>query len=114
MVVRISAVSLTAGPRRTAARPAPDRFGRELQVAAARLAFTPQILRSWHRTCKKLETCGSFLASFYASNISMSTDNSKFIREHSASLKDLFITRRQFLQRAGMGFGALSLATLLG
>src|SRR5689334_17490557 len=43
----------------------------------------------------------------------MSTDN-KFIREHSASLKELFITRRQFLQRAGMGFGALSLATLLG
>jgi len=43
----------------------------------------------------------------------MSTDN-KFIRDHSPSLKDLFITRRQFLQRAGMGFGALSLAGLLG
>src|SRR3954464_11247715 len=43
----------------------------------------------------------------------MSTDN-KFIRDHSASLKDFFITRRQFLQRAGMGFGALSLAGLLG
>jgi hypothetical protein len=43
----------------------------------------------------------------------MSTDN-KFIREHSAHLKDLFVTRRQFLQKAGMGFGALSLAALLG
>ena len=43
----------------------------------------------------------------------MSTDN-KFIREHSASLRDHFVTRRQFLQRAGIGFGALSLATLLG
>src|SRR5215472_16476921 len=44
---------------------------------------------------------------------SMSTTN-KYIREHSARLEDLFVTRRQFLQRAGMGFGALSLATLLG
>jgi len=43
----------------------------------------------------------------------MSTDN-KFIREHSASLRDHFVTRRQFLQRAGMGFGALSLTALLG
>ena len=43
----------------------------------------------------------------------MSGDN-KYIREHSARLEDLFITRRQFLQRAGMGFGALSLAALLG
>jgi hypothetical protein len=42
----------------------------------------------------------------------MSTDN-KFIREHSASLRDHFLTRRKFLQRAGMGFGALSLAGLL-
>src|SRR5215472_5495794 len=40
--------------------------------------------------------------------------NDKYIREHSARLEDLFVTRRQFLQRAGMGFGALSLATLLG
>jgi len=43
----------------------------------------------------------------------MITDN-KFIREHSARLEDSFVTRRQFLQRAGMGFGALSLAALLG
>ncbi len=43
----------------------------------------------------------------------MSSD-SKYLQEHSARLEDLFITRRQFLQRAGMGFGALSLAALLG
>jgi len=43
----------------------------------------------------------------------MSTEN-KFIREHSARLEDYFLTRRQFLQRAGMGFGALSLAALFG
>ncbi len=40
--------------------------------------------------------------------------NSKYIAEHSAKPEDLFLTRRQFLQRAGMGFGALSLAGLLG
>src|SRR5438093_5349955 len=49
----------------------------------------------------------------YAIDTGMSIDN-KYIREHSARLHDLFITRRQFLQRAGMGFGALSLAALLG
>ena len=38
----------------------------------------------------------------------------KFKSEHSARLADHFLTRRQFLQRAGMGFGALSLAGLLG
>lgn len=43
----------------------------------------------------------------------MSTDN-KYIREHSSRLEDHFQTRRQFLQRAGMGFGLLGLATLLG
>src|SRR5882724_140771 len=41
----------------------------------------------------------------------MSSEN-KFIREHSARLQDYFLTRRQFLQRTGMGFGALSLAAL--
>jgi hypothetical protein len=34
--------------------------------------------------------------------------------EHRPAAEDLFLTRRQFLQRAGMGFGALSLATLFG
>src|SRR5436190_2813795 len=43
----------------------------------------------------------------------MSTGN-KYIQEHSARLQDLFITRRQFLQRAGMGFGMLGLAAMLG
>src|SRR3954462_7188093 len=42
------------------------------------------------------------------------SDDNKQIPEHAARLEDLFITRRQFLQRAGMGFGALGLATLLG
>lgn len=49
----------------------------------------------------------------YGIIIVMNGDN-KFMREHSARLEDLFITRRQFLQRAGMGFGMLGLATLLG
>src|SRR5258708_6907180 len=43
----------------------------------------------------------------------MSADN-KYIRDHAPRIEDLFITRRQFLQRAGMGFGALSLAAMLG
>src|SRR5436190_6397308 len=43
----------------------------------------------------------------------MSTDN-KYIREHSPRLEDYFVTRRQFLQRVGMGFGALSFSALLG
>jgi hypothetical protein len=34
--------------------------------------------------------------------------------EHCALPQDFFLSRRQFLQRAGMGFGALSLAGLLG
>jgi len=38
----------------------------------------------------------------------------KYKSEHSIQLEDHFLTRRQFLQRAGMGFGALSLAGLLG
>jgi len=42
------------------------------------------------------------------------SDDNKYIREHSARLEDSFLTRRQFLQRAGMGFGALSLTALLG
>src|SRR5213593_1664481 len=38
----------------------------------------------------------------------------KYLEEHSAKLEDHFLTRRQFLCRAGMGFGALSLGALLG
>jgi len=38
----------------------------------------------------------------------------KYKAEHSVHLEDHFLTRRQFLQRAGMGFGALSLAAMFG
>ena len=38
----------------------------------------------------------------------------KFKQEHSAPLPDYFLTRRQFLNRASMGFGALGLAALFG
>jgi hypothetical protein len=43
----------------------------------------------------------------------MNADDKHF-REHSPRLEDFFLTRRQFLQRAGMGFGALSLSALFG
>ena len=43
----------------------------------------------------------------------MST-NSEYIEQHTARLEDFFVTRRKFLSRCGMGFGALSLAGLLG
>ena len=38
----------------------------------------------------------------------------KYKAGHALPLEDRFWTRRQFLQRAGMGFGALSLAALFG
>src|SRR5258708_3372287 len=38
----------------------------------------------------------------------------KFIREHTASLKDIIFSRREFLEKTGMGFGALSLASIFG
>ena len=38
----------------------------------------------------------------------------KYIREHSPSAEDIIFTRRQFLQRTGMGFGAMSLAGVFG
>ncbi|MEW6305570.1 MAG: DUF1501 domain-containing protein [Verrucomicrobiota bacterium] len=37
----------------------------------------------------------------------------QYLEQHSAKLEDFFVTRRQFLNRFGMGFGALSLAHLL-
>ncbi len=43
----------------------------------------------------------------------MSFDN-KQNSGHKARLEDHFVTRRQFLHRAGMGFGALGLAWMLG
>jgi hypothetical protein len=41
-------------------------------------------------------------------------EDEKYKQEHSVHLEDHFLTRRQFLQRAGMGFGALSLAAMFG
>jgi hypothetical protein len=38
----------------------------------------------------------------------------KYIREHTPSADDVIFTRRQFLTRTGMGFGAMSLAALFG
>ena len=52
-------------------------------------------------------------AVFYVIDTVMNAGN-KYIQEHSARLEDLFITRRQFLQRVGMGFGMLGLAAMLG
>src|SRR2546423_13851409 len=49
----------------------------------------------------------------YVNNIVMSSEK-KYLQENSARIEDAFVTRRQFLQRAGMGSGALSLAALLG
>jgi hypothetical protein len=42
------------------------------------------------------------------------TCSEKYRREHSPSLDDIIFTRRDFLLRTGMGFGAMSLATLFG
>ena len=39
---------------------------------------------------------------------------SNYAAEHSLRLEDLFQTRRQFLNRFGLGFGALGLAAMLG
>jgi len=38
----------------------------------------------------------------------------KYLRDHTPRPDDLILSRRQFLERTGMGFGALSLAGLLG
>ena len=38
----------------------------------------------------------------------------KYRREHTPTLNDLISTRREFLERTGMGFGAMSLASILG
>ena len=43
----------------------------------------------------------------------MNTDHStsdKYIREHTPSLDDIIFTKREFLMRTGMGFGAMSLS----
>jgi len=43
-----------------------------------------------------------------------SSISDKFIREHTSSIKDIIFTRREFLEKTGMGMGALSLASVLG
>src|SRR5436190_24388945 len=43
-----------------------------------------------------------------------SVSTSKYVREHTPTLKDLIFSRREFLERTGMGFGAMSLASILG
>jgi hypothetical protein len=49
------------------------------------------------------------------SNLNRCPDaRSKYEKEHSAGPEDLIFTRRQFLLRAGMGMGALSLAAFFG
>jgi hypothetical protein len=40
--------------------------------------------------------------------------SNKYVREHTPSPEDIIFTRRQFLVRSGMGFGALSLASIFG
>ena len=42
------------------------------------------------------------------------TSTDKFRREHSPSVDNIIFTRRDFLARTGMGFGAMSLAALFG
>jgi hypothetical protein len=42
------------------------------------------------------------------------TATEKFRQEHSLGLESIITTRRDFLMRTGMGFGALSLAAVLG
>src|SRR5438045_252863 len=42
------------------------------------------------------------------------SDYQKYLREHTARPEDFLVTRRQFLNRFGMGLGALGLAALMG
>jgi hypothetical protein len=66
------------------------------------LAF---ILQSW----RNLTSAGSVCCDIDAF---MSTRN-KYLQGHEPRLDHHFVTRRQFLQRAGMGFGLLGLAAML-
>src|SRR6476646_6667401 len=47
-------------------------------------------------------------------HIPPSSDSCSDCSGHEPRLEDHFVTRRQFLQKAGMGFGALSAAALFG
>ena len=90
-------------------------FRREFQVAGAVLALAFQELGSIHLLALNLQIRRNHQLDsnvFCDIDTVMSTGN-KYIQEHSARLEDLFITRRQFLQRAGMGLGMLGLTALL-
>jgi hypothetical protein len=41
-------------------------------------------------------------------------NSEKYRREHLPSLDDIIATRRDFLTKTGMGFGALSLSSIFG
>ncbi|MEP6669805.1 MAG: DUF1501 domain-containing protein [Chthoniobacter sp.] len=43
-----------------------------------------------------------------------SFSSEKYIREHTPTLRDIIFSRREFLEKTGMGFGAMSLASILG
>ena len=91
-------------------------LGRELDVFAALLTGALQVFRHGRflaRLLPFLRNLGLVSAVVYNIVKSMNTDE-KFKQEHSARLEDFFLTRRQFLRRTGVGFGALSLAALLG
>src|SRR3974390_2196374 len=91
-------------------------LGGEFQMAGAVLTLAFEELGSIHLLASNLQFTRNHaidFSVFYDIDTVMSTGN-KYIREHSARLEELFITRRQFLQRAGMGFGMLGLAALLG
>src|SRR3954447_3363157 len=47
-------------------------------------------------------------------NVDSNARSSKYLREHSSPLEDSIFTGRQFLERTGMGFGAMSLASIFG
>src|SRR5438067_9251869 len=94
----------------------PHRVSRKLDMAAALVAFAFQIPGLIHVRRETPEIFRNLMLDFtvrYSNNTAMNGDN-KHIQGHSPGLDDLFVTRRQFLQRAGMGFGALGLAALLG
>src|SRR3974390_138783 len=91
-------------------------LGRGFQMPGEVLTLAFEELGSIHLLASNLQFTRNHaidFSVFYDIDTVMSTGN-KYIQEHSARLEDLFITRRQFLQRAGMGFGMLGLATLLG
>src|SRR5262249_39755028 len=91
-----------------------DAFSRKFDAPTAGLTITLEIFGSVHFLPDAVQNKRN-LSFVFGVNYGIDTGMSdKYIREHSARLEDYFITRRQFLQRAAMGFGALSLAALFG